>query len=169
MSYTTLYKVPRSGEIEEYATFRNAFQGAFNIWTEVAKSYLGMEYLPADMEVLWKLSQDHEVIHNDRIVLATTFDYVMIRREHLLVVAEAMDDFCRRYEPGHLPEQAEKLRELAQDESCYAACWRQTSVTDMWMVRSGELDEYDDPRYLMYDVSEDTDHWFLFDKMPLPV
>jgi len=173
MSYTTLFKVPKSGEIEDYAEFKNAFRGAFNVWSEMAKAFLCMEDLPMSrdggMKQVWDLAQSENVPLNDRIVMASTFDRVMVKREHLFLVAAAMDDFANRYDPGHLPEQAKKLRELAKDESCFAVCWRQTSVTaDMWMEQTGEIDEYGDIGYRMYDVSKDNNHWFLFDEIPLP-
>ncbi len=167
MSYTTLYKVPENGEIEDYAEFKNAYQGAFNVWSEMAKAYLGMEHSPmfGSMKPIWDMADDDRALLNDRIVLASTFDWVMVKREHLSVVADAMDDFGKRYEPGHLPEQAKKLRELTQDKSCYAVCWCQTSVTDMWnracVGNDGETSR-------LYDVSRDNDHWFLFDDIPLP-
>ncbi len=175
MSYTTLFKVPESGEIEDYADINNSLRGAFSVWSEMAKVYLGMEYLPMSgnrderMQLVWDLSKSERVPLNDRIVMASTFDRVMFKREHLLTTATAMDDFGNRHDPGHLPEQARKLRELAQDESCFAVCWRQTSVTsDMWMEHTGELDENGDMGYRMYDVSKDDNHWFLFDEIPLP-
>lgn len=166
MSYTTLYLVPEEGEVESYAEFKNAFQGSFNVWSEMGKSYLGMENVSfVNMKPVWNLFKDGKVLLNDRIVLASTFDWIMVKREHLSVVVDAMDDFSKRYESGHLPEQAEKLRELAHDESCYAACWCQTSVVgDMWE----RVDAEEEETYRMYDISRDTDHWFLFDDMPLP-
>lgn len=174
MSYTTLFKVPERGEIEEYAEFENSWLGAYTVWTEMAKRYLDWDVLPmsreGDMKPLWDLTKADRVLLNDRIVLATTFDQVMVRRENLAVVVAAMADFAQRHKPGHLPQQAEALRVLAADESCYAVCWNQTGVNgDAWREPSGEMDEYgDDEVYRMYDLAKDTNHWFLFDDVPLP-
>lgn len=168
MSYTTIYKVPEKGEIENYAEFKNAWRGALNVWTEMAKRYLGMEMLPmfreGGMRPVWDLSEDPEIPENDRIVMASTFDNVMVEREDLPRLVEAYRDFATRFEPGSLLEQAEVLEKLAADPTCFAVCWNQTSVnSDTWMKPEGDPDIEDDYRLRMYDISKDNGHWFLFE------
>jgi len=173
MSYTTIFKVPKEGEVETYAEFNNARRGAFNVWAVMAKEYLNIEPLPVfdddkNWNCIWGLSDSDEVLYSDRIVMEATFDKVMVKRENLLTLAKAMDDFCTRYEPGSLPEQVQTLRELFKDEDCFAVCWQQTSVTCAWEEESDEeLDEYGDEISRNYDVSKDTKHYFLFDRLKL--
>lgn len=171
MSFTILFKVPESGEIEEYVRYQNAFQGAFNIWEEMTGHYLGLPTVPmfGNMQPVWDLAESERVPLNDRIVMLSTFDNVMVRRENLPTLIAAFRDFATRFDPGHLLAQAAALEKLVDDPTCYAVCWNQTSVNgDMWLEPSGEVDEYDYPIYRLYDISKDTGHWFLFDEISLP-
>jgi len=113
------------------------------------------------MQPVWDLAEDERVPFELRIVLMSTFDNVMVKRADLPTVATAFEEYWRFFaDGGHLDEQAKKLRELAEDETCYAVCWNQTSVNcDTWRVY--DADE-DDNRQRFYDMSRDTGHWFLF-------
>lgn len=169
MSYTTIYKVPEKGEIENYAEFKNSHRGAFNVWTEMARRYLGMEMLPmfrdGGMRPIWDLARNPEIPENDRIVMMSTFDRVMVKREDLPRLIEAFRDFGSRFEPGSLLEQAKALEKLVSDSTCYAVCWNQTSVnSDHWQIGEGDPEVEDDYKLRMYDISKDTDHWFMFDQ-----
>lgn len=167
MSYTTIFKVPESGSIEPVAEFGNAFRGAMIVWMGLSKKYLGLEMPPIfseeGMNRLWNLAKDESVEYDDRLVLCATFDRVMVRRETIPVIVEAFRAFGNRHEDaGHLPQQADFLEKLYnEDENFYAVCWNQTSVnSDAWMVRDGE-DEDGDAVYRYWDISKDTGHWFL--------
>lgn len=162
--------MPEVGEIEPYAEFKNSFLGAYTVWDEMGKFYLGLAVLPKlrdeGMRAVWDLWKNEAALLNDRIVMAATFDRVMVRRSRLEEVAAAMDDFAARHAPGHLPQQAQALRELTTAEDCFAVCWQQTSVSaDVWMTDTGEVDEYGQSIWRPYDVSKDEEHWFLFDEL----
>lgn len=163
MSYTELYKVPAQGEIVEYAEFRNSYRGAWLVWDQMGKQYCGGVSI-SNMQPVWDLAKSDRVPIDYRIVMASTFDNVMVRRENLPRLVQAIEEYAKTFEAGTLLEQADKLKELAQDDSCFAVCWNQTSVNcDTWLVRREGLDKYGDPLWEMYDVSRDTGHWFLFD------
>ena len=168
MSYTEIYKVPEKGEIESYADVNNAGRGAYLIWSGVYKHYIGNKFN------LWKddhcksvsyLVKDNDVHINDRIVIATTLENMMIRRENLPLLINAMEDFGNRHDNGNLPEQVEHLKALVQDSTCFAVCWNQTNG-DAWEVNSGEIDEDGEKVWRMYDVSKDNVHLFLFEEYP---
>jgi len=173
MSYTTLYKVPESGEIQTYKEYGNAFRSAWLVWDTMSKLYLkkdAVEFmLKGDhaMQPVWDLWKDPSVPESHRIVMASTFDKVMVRRENLERLASAYDAYSRAVEDaGHIEAMASDLRELARDETCFAVCWCQTSVSaDTWMtpVTCECCGETTDSR--MYDVSRDEGHWFLFDEL----
>lgn len=169
MSSTTLFKVPERGEIYPYAEFKNSYLGAYTVWEEMGRAYLGLNIISmgmGELRPIWDLWKNEKVLLNDRIVMAATFDRVMVRRDFLPRVATAMDDFAARHSPGHLLYQAEKLRELATLANCFAICWNQTSVNGgAWMTETEERDEYGEKIWRYYDVSKDTDHWFLFDEL----
>jgi hypothetical protein len=162
MSRTVLYLVPERGEVERHAEFRNAWLGAMNVWRQMAKHYLGwadIDMVRPDYKPIWALARREDIPLSDRTVLTSTFDHAMVRRAEIPTLIDAIKDWCQRFEPGTLLEQAAVLAELAQDERCYAVCWNQTSVCgDMWDVRDPGEEESRG-----YDISRDTSrHWFMF-------
>lgn len=162
MSYTTLYLVPSVGEIKTFREFRNAFRGAWLVWTTMSEQYLGQDaigYMLADnMQPIWDLHANLKVPEAHRLVMMSTFDTVMVKRENLLRLAEAFDQYAKDFDdPGHIPDEANALRELAEHPDCVAVCW---SSADVWSVKLE--DGTDESR--AYDVSLDNDHWFLFDE-----
>lgn len=172
MSYTTIYSVPESGEILKAAGYKNAFGSGPFIWSNLCVKYLGWEkhgWLlsdPAKLQKLWDLAADSRLDWFERVTHATTFDKVMVRRENLYRVARALEEFVAKYPPGDhvcsLLEQAETLRTLALDKSCYAVCWCQTSVSDDVWHAYERGDEEETP---LWDISKDKGHWFLFDEL----
>lgn len=169
MSYTTLYKVPEQGEITSHATFHNAFRGAALVWDTLSRRYLGTQKftsLSRDMQPIWNLWKANNIPLSYRIVLMSTFDNVMVKRENIPLVIEAIKEYAKEFDDaGHLPEQAKKLEELFDDQECFAICWNQTSVNaDAWQTAieckcCGETKDYRN-----YDVSQDKGHWFLFQR-----
>ena len=164
MSYTTLYKVPKKGEIECYQEFRNAFRGGYLIWDNLANEFLGKgasAFMLTDMQPIWDLARRAEIPEAYRITLMTTFDNVMVKRRNIPLLIKAFEKYCADFDdPGHIPAQIEALKNVATEKDCFAVCWTQTSVSgDSWRVP----DECDETR--TYDVSRDSGHWFLFEEI----
>lgn len=183
MSYTTLYKVPEKGEIEHFEEFGNSHRGAAMLW-----DYLGRKYVPgfegmqndAHSDRVWALTKDDGVGQHEKDVLLSTFDHVMLKRQHFVRVADAMNRIGREMtrhsggfgEPetserdgGHYPAHAEALRRLLDDPGAFAACWDQTSVADdMWnrydrCKTCGQ--DLEDCR--SFDLARDSGHWFMLE------
>jgi len=168
MSYTEMFKVPEVGPVENVAEFKNAFRGAWMVWEQMTKRYLhsdgAIAMLRGEMQATWDLWKDKSIPLDHRIVLAMTFDKVMVRRENLGRLIEAIESYAKAFDPGHLLLQAQKLRELVRDSTVYAVCWNQTSVNcDSWWIYEDSEDEDESGR--PYDISKDADHWFLFDDL----
>jgi len=167
MSYTTLFLVPESGPIQAFSEFRNAFRGGYLVWDNMAKRYLGqdasMYMIKNNMQPVWDIHANLSVPEAHRIVMMSTFDKVMVRKDNLERLAIAFEQYSQDFDdPGHIPSEATALRELMDNEGCYAVCWQQTSVSaDDWVVM---LDDGSDERR-PYDVSLDNEHWFLFDNL----
>ena len=154
MSYITLYKVPEIGSVVKYTTVGNSWLGAFNIWSEMSLGYLNrqinMLHL-SKMQDVWDLCKSENVPYLDRLVMASTLDYAMVKVENIPTLLLAMEGFCERFKPGNLPDQIVSLREIYSDGDCFAVCWQQTSVSQsLWEG---------------YDFSKDTRHWFLFEEV----
>ncbi len=160
MSYTEMFKVPKSGPVESAAEFKNAWLGAMHVWAEMAEEYLQQDAGPLlgsrDMQLVWDLWKDKGVPLDFRITMLMTFDNVMVRKPFFARLAKAMESFADRFGPGSLREQATVLRNLIGDDEAYAVCWNQTSVSaGVWWVYDG------DEEGRAYDISIDEKHWFL--------
>lgn len=173
MSRTTIHKFPEQGPNEDFAEFRNSHRSAMFIWQAMFKRYIaktnndmewGMYFMSSNgkMQQVWDLARKMFVPIDERIVMMTTFDKVLVRRSEISGVIDAMHEFERKY-PGDssILEQVSALEKLAQDETCFAVGWTQTSLSgDAWWVYE---EAQDDSR--RYDLSRDSDHWFLFDAL----
>jgi hypothetical protein len=154
MSYTTLYKVPASGPLEEAGEFRNSWRFAAHIWNALSRKYLGRElalFSDAGARAVWNLWKDERVSQAERVTLLCTFDHAMVEKEFLPEVARAFEEFAAEHEPGSLREQAGAIRALAGDPECSGCCWQVTSVADdLWRI-------YDEDRQTrrLFDLSRD--------------
>jgi hypothetical protein len=158
--------------------FKNSWGGGAYIWDSLAVKYLGWERSSwlsklamggKDGASLWELAGDGRLSDSERIALCSTTDRVMVRKENLHRVAEAFRDFVRLHPPGDsvcsLLNQADSLMDLSRNDECFAVCWNQSSCADSW--HDIELPEPDDDgnEYRTYDISVDSDHWFMFDEL----
>lgn len=173
MSYTEMYLVPQSGGVELYREFPNSWHGAMLLWSHLSEKYLDESLsllMMRDSKRLWNLVKDDRLSRDERIAFATTFDRVMVKQEHFRLAANAIDRMIR--EPnsaghwGNWPDQADALRWLVLDPTCFAVAWNQTSVNaDTWQVYE-ESNDAEDNTTRPYDLSRDSWHWFLFDHYP---
>jgi hypothetical protein len=182
MSRTTLHPVPEKGEIEDFEEYQNSHGSAPYIWNALCRKYLKLEAYyklheyceKNEMYKLWDLAKDENVEPHHRLVLATTFDHVMVKRKNLPKIVKAFESFVADFPPGEyacsLPQQAEDLRKLYEDPSCYAVCWTQTSVSgDHWT--SYDKCEHcggTEMGHRGWDISKDEEHWFLFESKYAP-
>lgn len=110
---------------------------------------------------VWDLANNKDIPEHERIVLFTTFDKCLVKKEGLPAVIAAF----RKFEAEtSLPEQADILEKLLQDEDCIAVGWNQTSVnSDAW----GNIGEYDEENeeIMPYNCLTQTEHYWLFDEI----
>lgn len=174
MSSTVLYAAPEGGTFGRIAEFRNSWGGAARVWSALCKRWLGDDCYWLTMRgdeqqaKVWALAKDERLSPAERIVMAATFDRVLVRRDELPRLAEHFREFDRLYPvsgvANHLPAQAALFDRLAGpdhglDFVPFAVGWQQTTVSENpWWTRLGE----DDGR--PYDLSQDEGHWFLFDR-----
>jgi hypothetical protein len=173
MSRTELYKVvKRHGGVDIVlaAEFENSFHGAMFVWNTMARIFKGWSAFPMIDEErqqmvwdLWKNKLDVGFI--DRLVLASTFDWAVVKKENFEMLAHAFKEFHRKYATqeygSNLWRQADRILELMQDSSVLAVCWNQTSVNDpCWYEWSEELGED-----LVYNFDEGDDHWDVFESL----
>ena len=151
MSYTEIFKFDKDGNSESVADIKNSYRGAMAVWNILGKKYCGHGASIFDisaMKRIWNLADDKRVSLDERIVLCTTFDKCLIRKDDIPRVVTAFRNFNGE---TSLKEQADVLEELYQDDDCIAVGWHQNSVScEQWFE---------------YNCLEQTDHYYLFDEL----
>lgn len=177
MSTTQLSGLTRDAAFRIGET-QNSWRGAMAIWKLLEKKYLPPYYpewavdlngsytrtLSSEtMKPIWDLVNSDKVSFMDKVVLCTTFDWVLVRRENINVVLEAFGNFEGE---TSLKEQAEIIQAAIQEyPKIVAIGWNQTSVNqDNWLDYYYE--EENDER-ISYNLEKDKKHWFLFDDLKL--
>lgn len=118
------------------------------------------------IEDIWALADDPRVPLADRIVLYTTFDNCLVRRENIPRVIDAMRGFVREDDEWetNLETQAEILEEMLKLPDTIAAGWNQTSISgETWDIRGGY--EAETGMCKPYNCLTGTQHFWLFDSI----
>lgn len=151
MSYTEIFLFDNEGNAEIFAEVENVFRGAFSVWNIMGDKYCGhgasMVSIKKTREI-WNLVDNPKVPINERIVLFTTLDRCLIKKEDIPMVARAFREF---HGDTSLKEQAEILTEIFESWNCIAVGWNQNSVShEQW-----------------FDCNciKDTDHFWLFEEL----
>lgn len=178
MSYTEIYGF-KKGKSDFTEEIKNAFRGAMAVWNIMDEKYLPPYYSSWDptekisrasaifdknaMKEIWALANNKDVPLDERLVMATTFDKVLVKRENLPRLIEAFRAFDKTYEgKSSIGEQADILESFLEVEDMDTVGWNQTSVNGDTWDNFGGLDE-ETEEYLPYDINTMEDHWFLFD------
>lgn len=196
MSTVIIYGFNQEGVCSYEAEVHNAWRGAIAVWKALEKKYLPQyrpRYVPASvpddeveawlgysasrlssisdpdaMKDVWNLFEAENVSGADKIVLGTTLDNVLVRRENIPKVIEAFEEFDKEHEgETNLKQQADELRDFYDDDEVSAVGWNQTSVNgDDWsntgeIVRDEDGDEIGGP----YNFNTGKKHWWLFDAL----
>lgn len=182
MSYTEIFGFDPEGNAHFEAEVKNAFRGGMAVWRIMELRHLpplppkyGMEChrysmppLGKDnpMKEVWDLADNLDIPVDQRIVLFTTFDNCLVKKQDLPRVIAAMRAFEGEDHRGetNLGEQADILEQIAADPEVIAVGWNQTSVNaDTWSNRGGYDDVKDEP--IPYNCLTGDTHYWLFDEL----
>lgn len=187
MSSTQIFGFDKNGNAYLEAEVKNAWRGAMAVWRILEEKYLPPyrpEYIPAHiptseikrifhfaptrcssgnedaMQEVWALANDNRLKECEKIVLLSTFDYVVVKKENLHKLISAFREFEGE---TSLKEQADIIEKMLKDENCIAVAFNQTSICmDDWV--NGEYDEEKD-EYKPYNIFKGDKHWELFDEL----
>ena len=158
MSYTEMFGFNKEGNAYDLADIRNSWRGGMAVWNYLYNKYFG-ENFPSftfsgnPFDNLNKVFED--MPEHEQIVLLTTYDYALIKRENFQQVVDAF----RKFEgEASLKEQADVIEEALTDEDCMAIGWNQTSVNSAFWT--GDYDEEID-EYTPYNINIGDKHWYL--------
>lgn len=114
----------------------------------------------ANMRQIWDLFVNEQVSREDKIVLGTTFDRVLVKREDFQCLIDAFESFEGT---TSLSEQSEVIRELLYRADVIAVGWNQNSITqNQWLYDT----ESGDGEWIPYNCIENTRHSWLFEGLP---
>lgn len=111
-----------------------------------------------NMKEIWNLFHSDKVSRVDKIVLGTTFDKVLVKREDFKELIDAFNSFEGE---TSLKDQAEVIEKMMEDENIIAVGWNQNSVTsNQWIC--AEYDE-ENEETIPYNCLTGENHFWLFD------
>ena len=180
MSYSEIYSFDKKGFAHFYGEVHNANAGSLAVWKLIEEKYLPSiddpywkiithgDYVSRvfislcdskskAINEVWNLAEnDSPLTEDERIVMKTTFDKTLVKKEHLPGVIRAYENFEG---VTNLKEQAEILKKALQDPDIIAIGFS-ISLTDGWTDR-GLPDPDDSDERLPYNIFTQNDHQFL--------
>jgi hypothetical protein len=136
MSSTVLFAAFDDGDMIQVGLCDNAYTGAMHVWSSLGEKHLGSARAVSTMPAkLWGLATDHRLSEDERLTLVSTFDRAFVRRENILRVADALDNFSPA--SGNIKHQANYMRN-AHRNGARVFAWQQTTVADdlNWSVET---------------------------------
>ena len=142
MSYTELFYITPKKQVVAYAEFKNSHRGAAFVWANLWKEYckerieeikLTMHFEPYspvtedDSKLLWGLWKKQDVPEYSRAVLGSTFDNVILEKEHFQRFYDDVLKYAEFYAAGSLIQQAQTILKLSK-KNIIGVAWNQTSV-----------------------------------------
>lgn len=151
MSYVEIFKFDKRGNSESVSRVGNSWRGAMAIWGIMGNKYCGHGATIFDIEKMreiWNLVDKPNVPATEKIVLFTTLDECLVKKENIEAVINAFHAFEG---DTSLMEQADILQELLNDNDCIAVGWHQNSIScEKWFG---------------YNCLNDTSHFWLFSEL----
>ena len=110
---------------------------------------------------IWRLGTNQNISLVDKIVLYSTFDYVLIKRED---IPELLNAFRSFEGITSLPEQAAAIENMFKNDDLIAIGFNQTSISsDSW--RNYHYDNSDPDFCASYNMLTESEHWWLFEEI----
>lgn len=113
------------------------------------------------IEEIYDLADDPRIPMHERIVLYTTFDKMLVKKEEIPKVIDAFNLFIGE---TSLPVQAKILERLMERDDWIAVGWNQNSVVSSNWGNCGGYDEAAD-KEIPYNCLTMMDHKWLFDEL----
>jgi len=143
MSSTEIYYVTQNRQVRGYVDIRNSWRGAMLVWSNLWKKYLYEDqkekskltgayvmetpFGEKDMELVCALFQDKNYPEYERAVLGSTFDRVILEKEHFQRFYDDILRYAEFYPVGSLIIQAQAILKLSK-KKIIGVFWNQTSV-----------------------------------------
>lgn len=167
MSYTELFYVTPKMRVRLFAEFHNSHLGASLVWhnlyimhctewrkAQAEKRGYSLEFPSSDEDYqqVWDLFKNTKISECERAVLGSTFDFVILKREHFQRYLDDVKRYIITYRAGSLLQQAETILKLSNRKSVIGVCWNQTSVSA-------------DMGYMLKEKAKNGELWSLYDAL----
>jgi hypothetical protein len=180
---STIWSVQANGDVLEEREFQNSHGYAMPAWSYLAEKYLrkpgeddasflGRWFLSGKCKEVWALKEDPRLERFEVIVLLTSFDHVIAKKEGFEELAAAFRKFHDEYKAKnpdnvcHYRAMANSIEKLTPD--IIGVAWNASSVGEpFWDV----YDDCECPKCHSvhtveetrpYNIYKDKGHWFLF-------
>lgn len=164
MSWTEIMAFNKEGNAVYHSDVENSWRGAMAVWSNIGKKYLGDKANALfNPKPIWDLYKDNSISRTDRIVLGSTFDRALIKKENLNEVIEAYIKFEEEHGNTSLKEQADRLKEILDSEEYIAVAFNQTDVVENQWVKSKYDEEKDEEHIWSYNCLKSKDHFWLIE------
>jgi hypothetical protein len=173
MSYSQVFLENDEGEMTPDIELSNSWGTAAKIWSDLFDTYVSDRSNQYDnwmlgTDRLWKVVDDKRLPRFERLIMASTFDYCLIKRENFEEMAAYYRTFSEKYRKegfvDHLPTIAERMEGLKDEPTVAAMGFYWTSVSDcLWWVYEG-CSECEEREQRNYNTNQDKKHWYLFDE-----
>lgn len=173
MSRTQLFIIQENGDLKLYEEFGNSFRGAslfwHNLWnwknnTKSDHSYCHDE---KKQEMLWRLDEDPDIPRELRIILISTFDRHMIKRENLSKYINAIEKVLNKgyfEDNGHFETYPKVLENLVERKDILGIAWNQTDTYDgYWNIYEECPTCHHHTIKRIYNIFRDKKHQFVFE------
>ncbi len=181
MSYMRIFVIKKNGDLESVKKFGNSHRGGPLLWDWIERKYMPYDkskwefsvFIHRDkegMDKFWKLVEDDRLPEYQRIALYHTYDGVMVKKENLKRLVDALEMMASDMEDcGHLLDQVDFLKGKVLDRNdILGICWQQSStVGSAWGSEGVIYDENENSRpFNIYKDNYHDQHW-LFDVLKL--
>lgn len=180
MSSTVIYGFGKDGTVKSSIDIKNAWHGAMAIWKILEEKYLPSLPKPDwairmkepdrywsritaifenKMQEIWDLAKDKRLSLNERIIMLSTFDDVLLKREDAERLVQAFKNFNGE---TSLSLQAEAIKKIIKDKEIIAIGFNQTSIGYGWDSYNYNEETEESTSYNCLTQDE---HWWLFDEL----
>lgn len=159
MSETVIYGVKSNGEVIFVDEVENSYRGAIHVWQRLCEKYEIEGSMFGGFQKLWKLTDKEVLTKAENIVLKSTFDNVIVKKEDIPLLLEAFKEYDKNFPNSSLLEQAVIIEEnILNNVEMIGVCWNQTSInSNPWLFDYNDEKDEEIP----YNVFKGETHKFL--------
>lgn len=184
MAYTEIYTINKNGDVVIHSEIQQSLMGAMFIWRTLEEKYLPSLEIPNNFFIsddikyfsrfsysnenkrgeVWGLCDSESLTNSERLVLFTTFDNIVFKKEDIYLFIGAFEDFTKEYDNHNLKEQLKVLKAIKNDSECLGFAYNQTSVNcDVWDVYEEIEDDIDEYNRRPVNINIDLNSFYYFE------